>query len=382
MNRRAWIYSVLGLLALPIVLRAADEPAVPVFTDVTEKAGIQFKHSFGDQNLDNIVEGTGAGAMFFDYDNDGYLDIYLVNGRYRPPVPGDKTSPAPGFSDNTGRRLRGKLSNKLYHNNHDGTFTDVTEKAGVSGGNSFGVGCSAADYDGDGFVDLYVLNYGPNILYHNNGDGTFTDVSKKSGLDDPRWSLSAVWFDYNGDGLLDVFVANYLQYDGGEFRAFYAAAGYPGPLSYHGQPDALYRNNGDGTFTDVTKEAGVFNAEGRSMSVTAADVRNSGLLDVFVANDSMENDFFRALGGGKFTNEALPYGLAFGEGGQGVLGHGAGLRRRGPRWAPGSVRPRHGLRLPAHEPGRFLRGHDQPLGPGPDLRPVHRLGRGACGFRQ
>ena len=209
----------LGILTLVTAATSwswADEPPVPIFTDVTEQAGIHFKHSFGDRELSNIVEGTGAGAMFFDYDNDGWLDIYLLTGRYRPDV-----------NDNTGRKLKGKLSNRLYHSNHDGSFTDVTAKAGVGGGEGYGVACSAADYDGDGFLDLYVLNYGPNVLYHNNGDGTFTDVSKKSGLDDPGWSVSGVWFDFNGDGKLDVFVANYLEYDGGKFRNYYAAAGYP-----------------------------------------------------------------------------------------------------------------------------------------------------------
>jgi hypothetical protein len=285
----------------------AWEPPVPVFTDVTERAGIRFKHSFGDKELSNIVEGTGSGAMFFDYDGDGWLDVYLVCGRYRPDV-----------NDNSGRRLKGKLSNKLYRNNHDGTLTDVTEKAGVGGGGSYGVACSAADYDGDGHLDLYVLNYGPNALYHNNGDGTFTDVSRKSGLAVPGWSVSAVWFDYNGDGKLDVFVANYLEYDAGKFRNYYAAAGYPGPLSYPGQPDHLFRNNGDGTFTDVTKEAGVFNKDGRAMSATAADFLNTGKLDLYVANDAMESYFFRNLGSGKFISDGLAFGLAFGEGGQGV----------------------------------------------------------------
>jgi enediyne biosynthesis protein E4 len=286
---------------------AAAEPPVPTFTDVTATAGIKFKHSFGDPDLSNIVEGTGTGCMFFDYDNDGWLDIYLVNGRYREDV-----------NDNTGRRLRGKLSNKLYRNNHDGTFTDVTTRAGVGGGEGYGVGCSAGDYDGDGFLDLLVLNYKGNTLYHNNGNGTFTDVTKKSGLADGRWSVSGVWFDYDGDGKLDVFVTNYLEYDAGKFRNFFAAAGYPGPLSYHGQPDALYRNNGDGTFTDVAKDLGILNPEGRGMSATVADFRNSGHLDIFVSNDAMENDFFKCQGKGKFTSEALELGLAFGEGGQGV----------------------------------------------------------------
>jgi len=294
------------VVAAQVARVLADEPQLPVFTDITERAGIRFVHNCGDGKMDNIVEGTGAGGMFFDYDGDGWLDIYLVNGRWHP-----------DFSDNRGRHLRGKLSNKLLHNNHDGTFTDVTAKAAVAG-NRFACGASAADYDGDGDLDLYVLGYGANELYHNNGDGTFTDVSEKSGLADPRWSLQAVWFDYNGDGRLDVFVVNYLEYDKGAFRSFYAPTGYPGPLSYQGQPDALYRNNGDGTFADVTREAGVFNPEGRGMGATVADCDNDGHLDILVTNDAMANDFFRNTGKGTFVEEALIRGLAYGESGQGV----------------------------------------------------------------
>ena len=287
-----------------------DAP-LPVFTDVTKAAGIQFKHSYGDHHLDNIVEGTGSGACFFDYNNDGFQDLYFVTGTWTRAV-----------SDHEGRDLRGKLSNRLYRNNRDGTFTDVTEQAGVGGKGVFSSGCSAADYDNDGYVDLYVLNYGPNILYHNNGDGTFTDVTSRSGLDDPRWSLHAVWFDYNGDGYLDVYVANYLKYDDGKFRDFYPAAGYPGPLSYSGEPDALYRNHGDGTFTDVTKEAGLYQPDGRAMSVTAADFNNDGHLDLFVTNDAMENHFFLATGKGTFVEKGLASGVAYGENGQGVANMG------------------------------------------------------------
>ena len=305
------------LTALAVLLSLSDALAapqeLPVFTDVTEQAGIRFKHSFGDFELSNIVEGTGAGAAFFDYDNDGWLDIYFVNGRWLEDV-----------SDNRGRRLKDKLTNALYRNNGDGTFTDVTEKAGV-GGKGYGVGVSTADYDGDGNIDLYVLNYGPNTLYHNNGNGTFTDVTEKSGLGCPAWSVSAPWFDYDNDGDLDVYVANYLQYDSGKFRSFYAAAGYPGPLSYNGQADVLYRNNGDGTFTDVTREAGVYKPEGRAMSATVADLNNDGFPDIYVPNDAMENYFFRNLGNGKFVEEALERGMAFGEGGQGVSSMGPAI---------------------------------------------------------
>lgn len=299
------IILVLMLVVCPVASRAAD-PGLPFFTDVTEQAGIQFKHSIGDFKLSNIVEGTGAGVLVFDFDNDGWMDLYFVTGRWHPDV-----------SDNYGRQLKGKLSNRLYRNNRDGTFTDVTDKAGV-GGREFSCGASAADIDNDGDLDLYVLNYGPNELFLNNGDGTFTEISQKSGLADARWSLQAAWFDYNGDGWLDVYVVNYLEYDKGVFRAYYAAQNYPGPLSYPGQPDALFRNNGNGTFTEVTREAGVWNAEGRGMGVTVLDFDNDGLPDIYVTNDAMPNDLFRNLGGHKFREEALVREAAFGEAGQGV----------------------------------------------------------------
>jgi len=285
----------------------------PVFTELAAKAGITFERSFGDHELSNIVEGTGSGACVFDYDGDGRLDIYFPNGRWERSV-----------NDNRGRDLIGKLHNALYHNDGNWTFTDVTEKAGVAG-KGFGFGCSAADYDDDGDLDLYVLNYGPNELYRNNGDGTFTDVSAESGLADPRWSLNAPWLDYDGDGDLDVFVSNYLEYDEGKFRSFYAAAGYPGPLSYNGVPCALYRNNGDGTFTDVTKEAGVYNPEGRAMSSTAADLNNDGLMDIYVANDSMENYYYENQGNGTFEEKSLFLGLALGQHGQGVSSMGPAI---------------------------------------------------------
>jgi enediyne biosynthesis protein E4 len=296
-----WV-AVCAVSAAPVCAQEA-----PTFTDVTAEAKIDFHQRFGDDNLSNIVEGTGSGAMFFDYDNDGWLDIYIVCPTWHKEI-----------NDNQGRKYRGKLSNRLYRNKHDGTFEDMTEKAGVGNPDGFGVGCSAADYDNDGDLDLYVLNYGKNVLYRNNGDGTFTDVSATSGLDNPLWSLSAPWFDYDNDGDLDVYVVNYLKYDNGKFRAFYAAAGYPGPLSYSSEPDALYRNNGDGTFTDVTKEAGIVDTNGRGMSATVADLDNDGFLDIYVANDASENFYFRNLGNGRFEEEAVLRGMAFGEGGQGV----------------------------------------------------------------
>ncbi len=304
-----------GMLGTAVVAFAGHAAAgdLPVFTDVTQAAGIDTRHCYGDFELTNIVEGTGCGAMFFDYDGDGWQDIYFVNGCWHADV-----------NDNRGRKLRAKLSNRLYRNAGDGTFVDVTQQAGV-GDRGFGFGCSAADYDGDGDLDLYVLNYGPNVFYCNNGDGTFRDVSRESGLADGRWSLSAPWFDFDRDGDLDVYVANYLQYDNGKFRSYYAAAGYPGPLSYSGQPDALYRNEGDGTFTDVGRELGLHNPDGRAMSASVADLNNDGQLDIYVTNDGMENYFYQNMGNGKFENTALLTGLAFGEGGQGVSSMGPAI---------------------------------------------------------
>jgi len=297
---------VLFVAAFSTAVAQAAESELPVFTDVTERAGIHVEHRFGDDRLTNIVEGTGAGAMFFDYDGDGWLDIYLLNGCWLPDV-----------NHNRGRKYRGKLTNHLYHNNRDGTFTDVTAQAGV-GDKGYGVGCSAADFDKDGDLDLYVLNYGKNVFYRNNGNGTFTDISKESGLDSSLWSLSAPWFDYDNDGDLDVYVVNYLEYDAGKFKDYYAAAGYPGPLSYNGQQDALYRNNGNGTFTDVTEAAGLSNPDGRGMSATVTDLNNDGLLDLYVTNDAMGNYFYKNMGNATFVEDGLITGLAFGEGGQNV----------------------------------------------------------------
>ncbi|MCD6339494.1 MAG: CRTAC1 family protein [Verrucomicrobia bacterium] len=303
-----WQWVRRGLL-WSLIAAGAAAAELPKFTDITESAGIRFRHSLGDDELSNIVEGTGPGGALFDYDNDGDLDIYFVNGCWHPDV-----------SDNRGRRYRGKHRNALYRNNGDGTFTDVTDEAGV-GDKGFGMSATAADYDNDGDLDLYVLNYGPNVLYRNNGDGTFTDVTREAGLEVPVWSLHAAWFDYNEDGWLDVYVADYLTYDKGAFQrtgAYYAVENYPGPLSYPGAQDRLYRNNGDGTFTDVTREAGLKRPDGRAMSVVAADLDRDGDQDVYVTNDAMPNDFWVNDGKGHFTNEALMMGIAFGEGGQGA----------------------------------------------------------------
>lgn len=310
-NRHAHWFSVIAcFLGLARLAYAADV-SWPKFTDITETSGIKFKHSLGDFEMSNIAEATGPGCAVFDYDNDGFMDIYFVNGRWHPDI-----------SDNRGRTFKGKLKNALYHNNGDGTFTDVTEKAGVGGNDdSYGMAASSADYDNDGDMDLFVCNYGASILYRNNGDGTFTDVTAKAGVASPGWALAAPWFDVNNDGFLDLFVVHYLEYDKGEFQrtgAYYKADNFPGPLSYPGQPDHLYRNNRDGTFTDITKEAGLWDPTGRGMGAVACDLDGDGDIDIYVTNDAMSNNLWLNEGKGHFKDVATETGTAFGEGGQGV----------------------------------------------------------------
>ena len=298
------IFALLILAAVLVVpAAAAAEPTLPRFVDITSDAGIGFIHSIGDDELSNIVESSGAGCVFFDYDNDGDLDIYLVNGRYLKSV-----------SSVRGRHLAGKLKNTLYRNNGDGTFTDFTDKAGV-GDTGFGMAAVSADYDNDVDRDLFVTNYDRDTLYRNNGDGTFTDVTKKAGVGSELWSVGASFFDYDRAGLLDLFVGGYLVFDP-DYRNFYAAEAFPGPLSYRGQKDILYLNNGDGTFENVSRAAKVDTDKGRGMGVSACDIDDDGDEDLYVANDGMENYLYRNLGDGTFDEIALRTGTAFGQNGE------------------------------------------------------------------
>ncbi|NIM51072.1 MAG: hypothetical protein GTN62_10845 [Gemmatimonadales bacterium] len=282
-------------------LRAQQD--LPRLVDVTQQAGITFVHSIGDDDMDNIIESNAAGCALFDYDGDGDLDVYLINGAYTQ-----------GLSNVRGRRNRGKLSNALYRNNGDGTFTEVTSEAGV-GDKGMGMGVSVADYDNDGDQDLLVTNYGPNVFYRNNGDGTFTDITQQAGVENDLSGIGSTFFDYDLDGYLDLYVGNYLEYDP-NYRYFYAARRFPGPLAYHGQPDVLYHNNGDGTFTDVTQQAGVYNPEGRAMGVVSGDIDDDGDWDIFVPNDGMYNYLYRNNGDGTFTDVAVRTGTAYGQAGE------------------------------------------------------------------
>lgn len=284
--------------------RGVPSPALPpsghgiAFTDVTKPAGITFAHSFGDTQFSNLAEAVGGGAVFFDADNDGWIDLYLLTGKWVEGV-------------NSGERPAGQPLNRLYHNRKDGTFEDVTERAGVGAAGLFSTAASAADYDGDGDQDLYVCNYGRSLLFRNNGDGTFADVTGPAGVANPdRNPTGAVWFDYDRDGTLDLFVVNYIEFDP-KYNVFYAPDGFPGPLAYKGQTSRLYRNRGNGTFEDVSAASGIGALAGRGMSATAADLDGDGFEDLYVANDQMENRLFHNDGRGHFTDTALASMVAY-----------------------------------------------------------------------
>jgi hypothetical protein len=272
---------------------------LPAYVDVTEKVGIKFRHSFGEKKLSSIMEATGSGCAWVDYNNDGWMDLYVLSGRYMEGVT--------KFSKPDGEGA----TNHLYRNNGDGTFTDVTEPAGVPG-KDFGMGVTAGDYDNDGFVDLYVTNYKSSVLYHNNGDGTFTDVTAKAGVENPHFGVGVAFFDYDRDGFLDLYVGNYLDFDPTAKMRYFTADGFPGPLDYEGVADRLFHNNGDGTFTDVSEKAGIANPLGRAMGVTVGDYNNDGWPDVYAANDTMESYLYRNNGNGTFTNVAQEVNVAYG----------------------------------------------------------------------
>jgi enediyne biosynthesis protein E4 len=268
----------------------------PAFEEIPASAsGISWVHVNGRSPMAHLPETVGAGCAFLDYDNDGWTDIYLVNsGRcdfYEPAHP---------------------LRNALYHNNRDGTFTDVTQKAGVAG-DAYGMGVAVGDYDGDGFPDLYVTQYPHSLLYHNNGDGTFTDVTAKAGVAAPGWATSAVWFDYDNDGRLDLFVCHFVDYSKDKLKfcgdrltgeRFYCI-----PSIYDPMPCWLFHNNGDGTFTDVSRESGISQSPAKAWGVVSADLNNDGRMDLYVTNDTVPNFLFANRGKGKFEEIGLLAGV-------------------------------------------------------------------------
>ena len=288
---------------------ASAAPQVPqasiVFEDASDKAGIDFTHSFGSRQLGSLLEGTGAGCAWFDYDNSGFPSLYVANGR---PLD-DSMHPYP---------LKQKPAtlphNHLYHNDGNGHFTDVTDKAGLNP-DMYAHAVAVADYDNDGNEDLLVTGYGKVILYHNDGNGHFTDVTQKAGIKVDGWAISSTWLDYDKDGCVDLFVGRYVKFDP-KYRAYYAADNYPGPLDYEGETNRLFHNNCDGTFTDVTEKSGIGAFIGRTMGVTAADYDGDGWDDIYVANDRTENFLFHNKHDGTFEEVANDLGAAFGQNGE------------------------------------------------------------------
>jgi enediyne biosynthesis protein E4 len=280
-----------------VSLRAQnDSPSSKEFSDITKSAGINFVHFKGNKGISINLEEFGPGVCVSDFDQDGWQDIYFVNGR-----------------DRYDRGI--VVKNALYRNNGDNSFTDVTDRAGVPG-TGYGLGCVWGDYDNDGFPDLFVTQYGSNVLYHNNGDGTFTDVTTKAGvtgLESGPIHSGAVFFDYDRDGRLDLYVGSYVAFDANSKR--YCDIGgvlssCP-PSAYPGSPNALYRNNGDGTFTNVSAKANILQPNGKNLSVGAADYDNDGWPDLFVANDGLPAYLYQNLHNGKFKETGQMTGMAY-----------------------------------------------------------------------
>jgi len=293
-------------------------PATIKFEEIAAKAGLRFVTQNSPTANKNQVETMVAGVALLDYDGDGYLDIYLVNGAALPSL--QKESPA--------------YWNRLFRNNHDGTFTDVTERAGLAGA-GYGMGVAVGDYDNDGRPDLFLANVTGNQLFHNNGDGTFTDVTAKAGLAGAQmngkkmWSVGAGWFDYNNDGLLDLFVVNYCVWEVNKDPYCALKNGmraYCHPTVYASLHNTLYRNNGDGTFTDVSQETGIAEHMGKGMSVSFADYDGDGFLDAFVTNDTTPAFLFHNLGGKRFEEVGAAAGVAYAPDGSTLSGMGSDFR--------------------------------------------------------
>jgi hypothetical protein len=317
-RRRFLAAAALTVTASRVRARCEGVGAPPIrFEDIAQKAGVHFVVENCPTPQKYQPETMPAGIALFDYDGDGFLDIYLVNGAEMPSLV--KTGP--------------KYWNRLFHNNGNGTFTDVTEHAGVAGA-GYGMGAAAGDYDNDGRPDLFLANVNGNQLFHNNGDGTFTDVTAKAGLSGgvysgrKMWSIAAGWFDYNNDGLLDLFVANYCQWDP-RFEPVCMGLdgrGYCHPDSFAPLPNSLYRNNGDGTFTDVSRETGISSVLGKGMGVVFADYDGDGFPDIFVANDNSPNLLFRNIEGKRFEEVGFQAGVAYNDEGTALAGMGADFR--------------------------------------------------------
>ena len=287
-----WVSVLLLVCLFRLSAQTAPPPAIQ-FTNVTESAGIKFKHFKGNKGISINREEFGPGVCVADFDGDGWPDIYFVNGR-----------------DLYDRGI--SVTNALHRSNHDGTFSDVTDKAGVPG-TGYGLGCVWGDFDNNGFPDLFVTQYGKNALYRNNGDGTFTDVTDKAGvggLESGTFHSGATFFDYDRDGWLDLYVGSYVDIGDKRYCKLGDLLSSCAPSEYRGSPDVLYHNNHDGTFTNVTKAAGIYQPQGKNLAVQAGDYDNDGWPDLFVANDGLNAYLYHNEGNGKFKEVGLTTGMA------------------------------------------------------------------------
>ena len=303
-----WLF-VICLSSSSGLSESRTAPSRPLFREVSAEVGLKFHHFTGATGEFYAPEIVGPGVALFDYDNDGDLDVYLVQGTILAP---GKTLRDALFPPPAGWKEGNRLFKNLLVENGKLEFVDVTEQAGV-GLVSFGMGVAVGDYDNDEFQDLYVTNFGPNVLYHNNGNGTFREVTREANVDDPRWSSGAAWVDYDRDGYLDLFVANYVDFTTKGNKRFYAANGEPdyGDPAYSPVPSRLFRNLGNGKFNDVTEEAGIGATFGSGLGVICGDFNRDGWPDIYVANDSQANILWLNQGDGTFKDVALLAGAAY-----------------------------------------------------------------------
>ncbi len=308
-----WIPSIYGLLTFSLLV-VTDVDGLPRFADVTKEAGIDFVHVNGANGRKYVIETVGPGGGFLDYDSDGDLDIYLING-----------------AEVRGTQLPEKPTNRLYRNEGNGRFADVTAATGT-GDTGYGMGCAAADIDNDGDLDFYVTNFGTNVLYRNDGPwpgGRFADISARAGVDDERWGSSCAFADVDRDGYVDLYVANYHDFSYANHRTCSEGGSgielYCGPEAFNGVRDVLYRNNGDGTFANITETTGLLNAEGKELGVVFGDVDLDGDPDLYLANDKTANFLFVNDGQGRFEEVGLLAGAAYNEDGDVEAGMGVDM---------------------------------------------------------
>jgi hypothetical protein len=280
-------------------------PNSEFFQEVGESIGLDFVHSIGAEEMQNIVESVGGGAAFLDYNKDGFMDIYTCSGTWLE-----------GFSKSEKPKVL--PHNHLYKNMQDGTFRDVSDASGIQG-ESYSMGITVGDFNNDSYPDIYLSNYGKNTLYQNLGDGTFKDITDKAGVGGGnKCSVGAVWLDFDNDGLLDLYVGNYLNFDP-DYSYYYAPDGFPGPLAYDSQKDQLFRNTGNGSFEDVTDPMGIVDIDGRAMGVGAADYDDDGFVDIYVANDHTVNYLWHNDQGKGFTDKGTLSGTGFSQAGEATV---------------------------------------------------------------